>query len=286
MTVHLIQASEHWELTHSQFQRICQLVYEHCGINLHEGKKELVRSRLVKMLRKYKLNSFDQYIDFVLGDSTESAFSEMIDQISTNLTSFFREPKHFDYLRQVFLPALIQKKKKDGGCRIRAWSAGCSSGEEPYSMAITLLEAARDHSPCDIRILATDISTRILQRAQKGLYDPERVAEMVPALKSRYLKLNKDKTGQTLYEVGPTLRNIITFKYLNLMEPWPFRGPFDFIFCRNVMIYFDKPTQQQLVNRFWDLLDRGGIFFTGHSESLTGIQHRFTYIQPTIYRKP
>jgi chemotaxis protein methyltransferase CheR len=286
MATQLIQSSEQWELTNSQFQRICQLVYEHCGINLHEGKKELVRSRLAKMLRKYKLNSFDQYIDYVLRDPSQSAFSEMIDQISTNLTSFFREPKHFEYLRQIFLPGLIQRKQSGGRCRIRAWSAGCSSGEEPYSMAITLLEAVRDHGSCDTRILATDISTRILQRAQKGVYESERVAEMLPALKSRYLKPNKDKAGQVLYEAGPAIRSIITFKYLNLMEPWPFRGPFDFIFCRNVMIYFDKPTQQQLVNRFWDLLDHGGIFFTGHSESLTGIRHRFTYIQPTIYRKP
>lgn len=285
MTVKSIPPAEQWELTQNQFQRICQLVYEHCGINLHEGKRELVRSRLVKMLRKYRMNSFDQYIDFVLSDSTESAFSEMIDQISTNLTSFFREPKHFEYLLQTFLPDLFKRKQQNGRCRIRAWSAGCSSGEEPYSMAITLLEAARDRGSCDIRILATDISTRILQRAQNGSYEPDRVAEMPSALKSRYLKFSKNKDGQALYEVGPALRSIITFKYLNLMEPWPFRGPFDFIFCRNVMIYFDKPTQQQLVSRFWDLLDQGGIFFTGHSESLTGIRHSFSYVQPTIYRK-
>ena len=179
----------------------------------------------------------------------------------------------------------MKNKKEKGKCRIRAWSAGCSSGEEPYSMAITLLEAVRDKGSWDARILATDISTRILERAQKGIYEPDRVESMAAELKNRYLKKQKISRDEHQYEVGPALRSIITFKYLNLMEPWPFRGPFDFIFCRNVMIYFDKPTQQQLIGRFWDLLDHNGILFTGHSESLTGIQHRFSYIQPTIYRK-
>ncbi len=272
-------------LTDEQFVRICRLVYEHCGINLHEGKKELVRARLAKMLRKYRFKTYDQYIDFVLDDPTQTTFYEMIDQISTNLTSFFREPKHFEYLRRQFLPALIQKKQKTGQLRIRAWSAGCSSGEEPYSIAITLLEAVPLPQSWNIRILATDISTRTLHAAQKGLYEPQRVDNLSAELKSRYLKPKKDKSAPLLYEVSPALRSILTFKYLNLMDPWPFRGPFDFIFCRNVMIYFDKPTQEKLVQRFHDVLDDGGLFFTGHSESLTGIRHSFRYIQPTIYRK-
>lgn len=272
-------------LTDEQFVRICRLVYEHCGINLHEGKKELVRARLAKMLRKYRFKTYDQYIDFVLDDPTQTTFYEMIDQISTNLTSFFREPKHFEYLRRQFLPALIQKKQKTGQLRIRAWSAGCSSGEEPYSIAITLLEAVPLAQSWDIRILASDISTRILRIAQEGLYEPQRVDNLSAELKSRYLKPKKDKSAPLLYEVSPALRSILAFKYLNLMDPWPFRGPFDFIFCRNVMIYFDKPTQEKLVQRFHDVLDNGGLFFTGHSESLTGIRHSFRYIQPTIYRK-
>lgn len=272
-------------LTDEQFVRICRLVYEHCGINLHEGKKELVRARLAKMLRKYHFKTYDQYIDFVLDDPTQTTFYEMIDQISTNLTSFFREPKHFEYLRRQFLPALIQKKQKTSQLRIRAWSAGCSSGEEPYSIAITLLEAVPLPQSWNIRILATDISTRTLHAAQKGLYEPQRVDNLSTELKSRYLKPKKDKSAPLLYEVSPALRSILTFKYLNLMDPWPFRGPFDFIFCRNVMIYFDKPTQEKLVQRFHDVLDDGGLFFTGHSESLTGIRHSFRYIQPTIYRK-
>jgi chemotaxis protein methyltransferase CheR len=272
-------------LTDEQFARICRMVYEHCGINLHEGKKELVRARLAKMLRKYRMKSYDEYIDFVLQDVGGKTFYEMIDQISTNLTSFFREPKHFEFLTRSALPELIAKKIKSGRLRIRAWSAGCSTGEEPYSMAITLLEALPKNQTLDVKILATDISTRVLQAAQQGLYEAQRVASVPPELKNRYLKLHKNKNGEIFYEVAPSLRNILTFKYLNLMDPWPFRGPFDFIFCRNVMIYFDKPTQQKLVNRFWEVLDAGGHFFTGHSESLTGIRHSFHYIQPTIYRK-
>lgn len=272
-------------LTDEQFARICRLVYEHCGINLHEGKKELVRARLAKMLRKYNLKSYDEYIDFVLQDVSGKTFYEMIDQISTNLTSFFRESKHFEYLTQKFLLELAAKKQKTGRLRIRAWSAGCSTGEEPYSMAITLLESLPKNQTWDVRILATDISTRVLQTAQQGLYEAQRVAAVSADLKKRYLIPQKGKNGEMYYEVAPAVRSILTFKYLNLMDPWPFRGPFDFIFCRNVMIYFDKPTQEKLVNRFWDVLDVGGHFFTGHSESLTGIRHSFSYVQPTIYRK-
>ncbi len=272
-------------ITQKQYQQICQVVYDHCGINLHEGKKELVRARLAKLLRKYKIDNFDDYLRMVMQDPGSDLFSEMIDQISTNLTSFFREPKHFEFLQTVFLPDLIKRKQQEGKSRIRAWSAGCSSGEEPYSLAITLLEAVRDKGIRDVRILATDISTRILKIAQTGRYEADRVAGLAPALKNRYLIRKHTGPGQDAYEVRQELRNLITFKYLNLMEPWPFHGPLDFIFCRNVMIYFNKPTQETLVNRFWDMLDKNGVFFTGHSESLTGIRHRFSYVQPTIYRK-
>lgn len=272
-------------LTDEQYAQICRLVYEHCGINLHEGKKELVRARLARMLRKYHLKTYEQYLDFVMQDSSQAAFFEMIDQISTNLTSFFREPGHFDYLRKNFLPECLQKKQKSGRLRIRAWSAGCSSGEEPYSIAITLLEALPKTQTWDVKILATDISTRVLQSARQGLYEPQRVAALSLELKNRYLILHKGINSETYYEVAPALRKILTFKYLNLMEPWPFRGPFDFIFCRNVMIYFDKPTQEKLVNRFHEVLAADGLFFTGHSESLTGIRHSFRYVHPTIYRK-
>lgn len=268
-------------LTDQEFEQVSELVYDHCGINLHDGKKELVRSRLAKLLRLKQMGSYSEYLGYVVNDTSGAAFSELIDAISTNLTSFFRESDHFEYLRNRYLPELIEKH---GTQRIRCWSAGCSSGEEPYSIAITLLDAIPGAERLDIKILATDISTRILKSAQQGIYDPDRVAPVAPPLKNRYLLCRK-QNGRSVYEVSHLLRERIVFKYLNLMNEFPFSGPFNFIFCRNVMIYFDKPTQQRLIERFWKVLSPGGLLFTGHSESLTGIKHDFRYVQPTIYRK-
>jgi len=270
-------------LTDQEFEEIAEMVYRHCGIDLHDGKKELVRSRLAKLVRKYNIATFREYCSYVLSDSSGNAMTELTDAISTNLTSFFRESQHFDFLTKMLIPELITRKNGKPS-KIRCWSAGCSTGEEPYSIAITLLESLRQDSRWDIKILATDISSRVLQRAAQGIYDDERVAPVPPAVKSRYLTPLR-QNGQSLYQVSATLQKNIVFKYLNLMESWPFHGPLDFIFCRNVMIYFDKSTQQKLVNRYWDVLDHGGYLFTGHSESLTGIIHKFRYIQPTIYRK-
>jgi len=272
-------------LTERDFRKISDLVYEHCGINLHEGKKELVRARLAKRLRLGDFKTFPEYIKHVLADKSGKEFSILIDSLSTNLTSFFREGQHFEFLRSSFLPGLLDRKRESRNFRIRAWSAGCSSGEEPYSIAITLLEATQGQGRWDVKVLATDISTSILETAQKGVYDKERV-EPVPTLqKNKYLTphhVNKRK----VFEVSNRLRDVVIFRYLNLMEGWPIKGPLDLIFCRNVMIYFDKVTQQRLISRFWDLLDSGGVLFTGHSESLTGIEHKFNYVQPTIYMKP
>jgi chemotaxis protein methyltransferase CheR len=274
---------KHLNLTDQEFEQVSDLVYQHCGINLHDGKKELVRSRLAKLLRTKEMTNYSDYLAYVTSDTTGTAFSELIDAISTNLTSFFREPDHFDFLRNRYLPELLEKTSPSGQ-KIRAWSAGCSSGEEPYTIAITLLDAIPAAEKWDIKILATDISTRILKTAQQGIYDPERIEPVPAALKHRFL-LHRKMNGASVYEVSDMLRERIAFKYLNLMNDFPFHGPFNFIFCRNVMIYFDKPTQQRLIERFWKVLSPGGLLFTGHSESLTGIKHAFHYVQPTIYRK-
>jgi chemotaxis protein methyltransferase CheR len=269
-----------------RFERLRELVYEHCGINLHQGKQELVRARIAKQLRVGGYPSADSYLDSVMADPDSEAFRELIDSLSTNLTSFFRESTHFDFLSQTFLPDLLTRRAAQSGRRVRAWSAGCSTGEEPYSMAITLAEALGGRGGgWDARILATDISRRVLQQAQEGIYSSGRVGTVPPQIRSRYFNPTR-QDGQTTYEVAPALRDLVRFNYLNLMEPWPFTGPFDFIFCRNVMIYFDKPTQQRLVNRFYEVLASGGLLFTGHSESLTGVSHPFRYVQPTIYAKP
>jgi chemotaxis protein methyltransferase CheR len=272
-------------LGEKEFRLISDLVYKHCGINLHDGKKELVRARLAKRLREGNFENFSDYIQFVLDDPSGREFSLLVDSLSTNLTKFFREDQHFEYLRSQFLPRALAAKQARHDLRIRAWSAGCSTGEEPYSIAITLLEAIAGRGHWDVKLLATDVSTRVLERAKEGTYEKDRIEPIPPALRNKYLTHTRER-GRDLYEVAPSLHSVVLFRYLNLMEDWPVKGPLDFIFCRNVMIYFDKPTQERLVNRYYDLLGSGGVLFTGHSESLTGVEHRFKYVQPTIYTKP
>jgi chemotaxis protein methyltransferase CheR len=272
------------DLTDREFQQISQMVYDHCGINLHEGKRELVRARMATRLRSGGFRSVGDYLEHVLADKTGSEFTTLIDTVSTNLTSFFRESRHFDYLNDKFLPALIESRQRDGHRRLRVWSAGCSSGEEPYTLAITLLEAVgASASSWDIKILATDISTKVLKVAEAAAYSDERVRTVPAPLRSKYFAPDRKSPG--LSRVADHARRLISFRHLNLMADWPFTGPFDFIFCRNVMIYFDKPTQEKLVNRYCDCLAKGGLLFTGHSESLTGINHKFRYVEPTIYQK-
>ncbi|MBN2591472.1 MAG: protein-glutamate O-methyltransferase [Sedimentisphaerales bacterium] len=271
-------------LSEEDFQLISDIVYKHCRINLHTGKKELVRARLAKKLRQGNFNSFREYLKYVFADKTGREFSNLIDSLSTNLTSFFREKQHFDFLQDKFLPTIIERKKKNKDYRIRAWSAGCSSGEEVYSIAITLLEALEGQGQWDVKILGSDISTKMLETARKGYYNAERV-ESVPAHQRNKYLLSKGKNNSKVFEVSKTLKDIVVFRHLNLMESWPLKGPLDFIFCRNVMIYFDKPTQQNLIDRYWDILNSGSVLFTGHSESLTGIKHKYKYVQPTIYMK-
>ncbi len=273
------------ELSDEEFRRISDLVYDHCGINLHEGKKELVRARLAKRLRLSKFTCFADYLSHVLGDETGVEFSVLVDSLSTNLTSFFREIDHFNFVRNTLLPRIMEQGERTRNRKIRAWSAGCSSGEEPYSISMTVLDAIQHSPEWDFKLLATDISTTNLQIAKRGYYEQQRVAPVSSAQKQRYLKPVKFEQDK-YFEVQPILRKAIYFNYLNLMKEWPIKGPLNFIFCRNVMIYFDKKTQAFLVNRYWDLLERGGVLFTGHSESLTGIDHKFKYVQPTIYMKP
>ncbi|MBE0537342.1 MAG: protein-glutamate O-methyltransferase [Phycisphaerae bacterium] len=272
-------------LSEKEFRLISGLVYKHCGINLHDGKKELVRARLAKRLRLCGFTSFAEYINYVLKDTSGSEFSSLVDCLSTNLTSFFREAQHFDFLRTTLLPQLMERKRRRQSCRLRAWSAGCSSGEEPYTIAIVLLEAVEGQGRWDTKVLATDISTAILEKAKQGLYDEQRIAPLSAMQRASFLTARR-AAGRKVFEVSDRLRSTVVFRYLNLMADWPVKGPLDFIFCRNVMIYFDKPTQQRLISRYYDLLDSGGVLFTGHSESLTGIDHAFKYIQPTIYMKP
>jgi chemotaxis protein methyltransferase CheR len=272
------------EISRSDFDRLAQAIYQHCGINLTEGKVDLVRARLAKRLRSTGHRDYGSYIDDVLGQRDGDEFLNLIDSLSTNLTSFFRESQHFDYLAATHLPRVI--KRNAGTRRIRGWNAGCSSGEEPYTTAIVLRETlpSLGADRWDVKLLATDISTRVLKKAVAGVYAEQQIKTVPPAMRGTYFE-PRARDGESCYVVHPSLRSMIVFNRLNLMEAWPFSGPFDWIFCRNVMIYFDKPTQEKLVNRYHSLLAPGGVLFTGHSESLTGIKHPFKFVQATIYQK-
>lgn len=263
------------ELTSEQFGRIAALLYDHCGIAMRPGKEGLVRARLAKRLRKLSLPDFGSYLDVVGNNPSTPEFREMVDALTTNKTSFLRERAHFDYLRETVLPTLRNSA--------RIWSAGCSSGEEPYTLAMMLHDHAQISPVQDMRILATDISQRILTTACAGTYTADLMVDLPPEWQRRYWTRSQHSGGAEVFTATPALQNIVKFARLNLMEHWPMNGPFDAIFCRNVMIYFDKQTQQRLVERFWSLLRPGGHLFVGHSESLTGTAHRFRYVQPAVY---
>ncbi len=277
---------EQVDISDADFKRVSSVIYNHCGINLHEGKKTLVRARLAKRMRERKVDSVSEYLDYVLSMNDMREFYNLVDSISTNLTSFFREKVHFDLLKDQFIPAMIAKQEKHGGPkRFRIWSAGCSTGEEPYTMAMTLKEAFKGTSGWEVKILASDVSTRVLEKASSGLYEADKVRQIDTRLMNSYFNKEVVK-GVNMYRVKDDLRKMIAFRYLNLMEPWPFKGTFDVIFCRNVMIYFDKPTQEKLVGRYHDCLRTEGLLCIGHSESLTGIKHQYRYLQPATYAKP
>jgi chemotaxis protein methyltransferase CheR len=272
------------DISPRDFKRVADALYAHCGINLGDSKKQLVSARLAKRVRTTGAGSYGQYLDNVLSAPDSEEFTTFVDSLSTNLTSFFREADHFTYLKTTLLPRIVAQRGSTTRS-LRAWSAGCSTGEEPYTIMITLLESLPQSASWDIKLLATDLSTRVLSKAAAGVYESERVASVSPQLKAKYFEPRKLGDGESAFAVTPVLRERIAFRYLNLMEPWPFTGPFDFIFCRNVMIYFDKQTQEKLVNRYYECLAPGGVLFTGHSESLTGINHPFKYTQATIYQK-
>jgi chemotaxis protein methyltransferase CheR len=271
------------ELTDADFQKISHLIYDQAGICLSEGKEALVKSRLGKRIREGQFGSFRHYYDHVINDTSGKELVQLLDSISTNFTSFFREEQHFDFLRSELMPELIETKR-DREKKLRFWSAGCSSGEEPYSIAITLLEAIKNPSAWDVRILATDISTKVLGAAGSGVFRKDRVQSIPRDLLKKYF-LRGDGNWKDFVRVKDSLKRHIQFKRLNLMTSFTFNEPFDCIFCRNVMIYFDSKTRKHLVNRFYECLDKDGAFLIGHSESLTGIENSFKYVSPAVYRK-
>jgi chemotaxis protein methyltransferase CheR len=261
------------------FEQLRKLVNEHTGINLSEHKQEMLYSRLSRRLRILNLKDFATYCELLQSDCGDELI-QFVNAVTTNLTSFFRESHHFDYLAQVVLPQLFIKKQNSK--RIRIWSAGCASGEEAYSIAIVIREIVPPH--WDVKILATDLDSNVLDKAIQGVYEEDRVATLPPIRLKRWFKKGAGlQLGKV--HVSPELQSLITFKQLNLINPWPLRGPLDIIFCRNVVIYFDKITQRSLFERFANLLDYNGYLFVGHSENLFQLTDRFRLLKQTIYTK-
>ncbi|MDP9050153.1 MAG: protein-glutamate O-methyltransferase [Acidobacteriota bacterium] len=262
-----------------EFEKISQLAYEHFGLDLRGGKQGLVAARLGKKLRELGLKSFQQYYDYVQADRSGVALAGMVDQLTTNHTSFFREPRHFDFLRKIVFPTLRARS------RIHIWSAPCSSGEEPYSIAMSLLEESPREVAAKVRIRATDISTRVLQKARLGVYQEDRLQDIPAPLLQRYM-FREQGDALNSFRFKSEIRAMIDFEHLNLMQALPQGYSCSAIFCRNMMIYFDKPAQQGLVQRLSERLEPGGYFFIGHAESLNGISHGLDYVCPATYRKP
>jgi chemotaxis protein methyltransferase CheR len=261
------------ELTAEDFQRLTRLVHAAAGINLAKGKEGLVRARLAARIRALGLANYKAYVDIVAKDPNGSEMDVTIDLLTTNKTSFFREDQHFKLLTDMMARNTPNK--------LRIWSAACSTGEEPYSIAMTLAAAGAVPPACDLKILGTDICRQALATAEGATY-PTALARDVPAtLARRYLE--QAEGGNV--RIRQSLRDLISFARLNLMGSWPMRGPFDVIFCRNVMIYFDHPTQERLVARMRTLLAPGGLLLIGAAESLSALRHDYTYQAPATYSK-
>jgi len=268
-------------ITDTEFSQLAALIKTHYGIHLKYEKKAMLAGRLHQLLQRLQLDSFSDYYRYLLADRTGSAAAELINHISTNHTFFMRETSHFDYLRYEALPAL-QKQIKDRDLRI--WCAGCSTGEEPYTLAMIIDEyfGANKHL-WDTSLLATDISTKALEQAIQGSYSADTVSPLPPVWKSNYLRRMKD--GR--YSFADFIKREIVFRKFNLIESrYPFKRRFHAIFCRNVMIYFDAPTKDALIRRFYNATEPGGYLFIGHSESLERNQYGYQYVMPSVYRKP
>ena len=264
--------------TDADFEEIRRLVFDHAGISLSDLKRDMVYARLARRVRKLGLRDFVAYRELVR-DAQSDEFRNFVNALTTNLTSFFRESYQLDLLRDEVLPELLERKSDR---RIRVWSAGCSTGQEPYSLAVVVNEVVP--SDWDVKILATDLDTNVLDHARRGVYELEKLDGVASERRRRWFWKGKGSNAG-FARAAPELQRLITFRQLNLIESWRFRNPFDVIFCRNVIIYFDKPTRAQLFERFADALTDDGYLMLGHSETMTGETERFEFSGRNVYRK-
>ena len=280
MSVETAMAADEREFTMTQadFERISSLAMEYSGIVLAQHKRDMVYSRIARRLRALKMTTFDAYLNY-LQQHHDTEASEFINALTTNLTSFFREAHHFSYLQDELFPAL--KSVNQHSKRLRIWSAGCSIGQEVYSIAMTLKQCGFPPD-WDIKLLATDLDSNVVATGKAGIYPAEHADSIDSQLMKRFFRRSGD--GRSV-QIKQELRQLVTFKRLNLLESWPMKGPFDIIFCRNVVIYFNKDTQKTLFDRYAEMLPVGGHLFIGHSENLNGISQRFENLGNTIYRK-
>jgi len=267
--------------TDQHFNILRSLVNKHTGIKLSDSKRELVYGRLARRLRSLGLTSFDPYCRLLKTDP-DTELVNFVNAITTNKTDFFRESHHFDFLCKKIIPDLLGLHHLSR--RLRIWSAGCSTGEEPYCIAMMLMESIPNITNWDVKILATDIDSNVLLKAERGVYNQETMQGVSKARRIRWFKKGKGENAK-LFCVSPQLKQLITFKQLNLMNDWPMRGPFDLLFCRNVVIYFDKQTQAKLFDRYADIMADYSYLFIGHSESLYSVTDRFEHLGQTIHRK-
>lgn len=276
------EKAREFPFTRKEFDFLRRIANERTGIVVKEDKFDMFYARLSRRVRRLGLNSFSEYCDLIKRDDSEDEVLELVNAITTNLTAFFRENHHFEYLRNSLIPELLEQNRASR--KIRIWSAGCSTGEEPYSLAITLRECLPSTGNWDARILATDIDSNVLAKAAKGVYPLDRIKGIPKAQLRRWFMRGKG-AQDGLVRLKPEVRSLIDFAQLNLMENWSVDGPVDVIFCRNVIIYFDRDSKVKLIDKYADnVVDRGHLFI-GHSESLFKINDRFDLIGNTIYRK-
>jgi len=266
-----------YPFTQENFRTIAQLLRADSGIHLPDAKATLVYSRLAKRLRSLGLKSFDAYCALVSSDAGGDERYAMMAALTTNVTRFYREPHHFDHLRDKVLAPIADKIRAGG--KLRLWSSACSTGQEPYSIALTVLQVLPDAAKLDVRILATDIDPNVVETARAGVYSDEAVSPVPKPLRDRYMKA--DRAGQ--WRVGDEARSLIAFKTLNLIGEWPMKGRFEAIFCRNVVIYFDEPTQNTVWTKFRSVLEPGGRLYVGHSERVEAPGYRTDGL--TVYRQ-
>lgn len=267
------------DITEKEFKQLAEFIKKNCGVNLSK-KKTLILGRLQSTLIEGGFRDFSDYYNYIIKDTTGEAIVALIDKVTTNYTFFMREREHFIYLKNTLLPYLSQAERKNRDLRI--WSAGCSSGEEPYTIALILHEYFGEEKKLwDTKILATDISTKALSNAIKGIYSNEQLAEIPAVWKTNYFKAIDTEHSM----INENIKNEVLFRRLNLMdETFPFKKKFHIIFCRNVMIYFDTATKEKLIKKLYEYTEYGGYLFIGHSESLTS-ENRYKYIMPSVYRK-